>query len=79
MFADIEAPVFSNCLLALLDLIVTEFFHMAALQADNMIVVTAFIQFKHCLATLEVMAHQQASLLKLRKYAVNSCQPYIFI
>lgn len=74
MVVDIESAVFGNLGLPLLDFRIVELFDLAALQAYQMIVVTAFIQFEYCLAAFEVVAHQQSRLFELRQDTVHRGQ-----
>ncbi len=73
----LEAAAVCRFVLKLLDFLVTELFHMSALQAHDMVVMTAFVELEHGFAALEMMAHQQTSLLKLRQYAIYGCQANI--
>ena len=61
-----EATVLCDLALTLLDLGVVEFFHATALQAHQMIMVGVAGQLEYCLATLKMVAFEQACLLKLR-------------
>lgn len=72
---DAESSVFRNAVLAFFNLGVEKFFHFSALQADQMVVVFAMIEFKHRLVAIEMVAHQQAGLFKLCQYAVHRGQP----
>lgn len=71
---DFESPLAGGLVLQFFDFLITEFFHMAALQADNMIVMAAFAQFEYGLAAFEMVAHQQPGLLELCQYAVNGSE-----
>src|SRR5688572_8095304 len=71
----LEAALLGNRTLALLDLGVVELLDPAALQADQVIVVTALAQFEHRLARLEVLASEQAGMLELSEDAVDGRQP----
>lgn len=66
-----EAAFLGNLDLALLDFRVVEFFHLSALQAYQVIMVTAAFEFKHRLAAFKMVTLQQARLLELCQYAVN--------
>jgi len=50
VLADLEAALPCDPDLALLDIGVVEFFDVAALQADQVIMVRALVQFEDCLA-----------------------------
>ena len=71
---EFEALVGSDFLLALLDVGVVELLDPAALQADQVIVVLAFIDLEDGLARLEIAALEQTSLFKLRQDTVDSRQ-----
>ena len=62
MAVDAESTVFCDAVLSPLDLRVVELLHATALQAHQMVVVTALVEFEHGLAALEVMALQQAGM-----------------
>ena len=79
MVADFEAVFLGHDILPLLDLRIEELLDLAALQADQVIVVRAFIQLEHRLARIEVMALQQAGLLELRQYPVNRGQADVHV
>lgn len=65
-----KASIFGNFNLTLLDFSVVKFFHSAALQANQMVVVTVAGKFKHCLAAFEVVAFEQSCLLELGQHPV---------
>src|SRR3954447_6613975 len=67
MFGNIKAACLGNALLTLFYFFVKKFFDPAAIQANQMVVVRAFIQFEHCFAGFEMIAMQQAGLFKLRQ------------
>src|SRR5436309_1714931 len=74
MFADLKTAVACDLGLALLDFSVEEFLDAAALQAHQMIVVTALVELEYCFAGLEMMAYQQARLLELGKHPIDRGQ-----
>lgn len=74
MVVDAEAALCGSLFLAALDFLVAELFDAATLQAHNVVVMTALVEFEHSLATFEVVAHQQARLLELGQYPVNGGQ-----
>lgn len=74
MIVDREAALLGNAVLALLDFSVDELFDFAALQADQMIVVVAMIEFEYRLVAIEMVAHQQARLLELGEHAIHRGQ-----
>ncbi len=63
--------------LAFFDLGVVKLLDVAALYAHQMIVVTALIELEHRFVGFKVVAYQEASLLELQQYAVDSCQPRV--
>src|SRR5690606_640439 len=74
VFGDGEAAFLGDLGLALLDFGVVEFLDLAALHADQMVVVLAFVELEHGLAGLEVMALQQARLFELGQHAIDRGQ-----
>ena len=56
VLGDLEAALAGDLRLPLLDLGIVELLDAAALQADQVIVVTALVQFEHRLAGFEMMA-----------------------
>lgn len=79
MLSDIEAALPGNALLSLLDLIVKELLHPAAIQAHKVIVVRSLVEFKYRLARFKMIPVQETGLLELRQHAVNRCQSDIHI
>jgi purine nucleoside phosphorylase len=66
-----EASIFGDSDLASLDFGVVKFFHPTALQANQVIVVSAAGKLKHGLAAFEVVAFEQSRLLELRQHPVH--------
>ena len=66
-----EAAFLGNGVLALFDFGIDEFLDLAALQADQMIVMGAFVQFENRLAGFEVVTLQQARLLELGQHPID--------
>ena len=64
VIVDGKSKVGGDFFLARLDGRIMELFHMAALQAHNVVVVITFVELKHCFATFKVMAQQQTCLFK---------------
>ena len=60
--------------LALFDLGVEELLDTTAVQAHQVVVVLALVEFEHRLARLEVAAPQQPGLLELHQHAVDGGQ-----
>ena len=69
-----EASCLGHGGLALLDLGVVEFLHLAAVQAHQVVVMLVLAQLVDRLAGLEVVAAQQAGLLELGEHAVHRGQ-----
>ena len=63
--------------LTLLDLGVVKLFHFAAVQAHQMVVVLARIEFKDRLATFKMAATQDLGVFKLGQNTVDRGQPDI--
>ena len=57
MFAYREATFFGDFILAFFDFSIEKFFHPPALQANQMIVVAALIEFEHGFAAFKEMAY----------------------
>jgi hypothetical protein len=74
VLAHLEAALLGDLVLALLDLGVVELLDLAALQADQVVVVLALVQFEDRLAGLEVMPLQQARLLELGQHPIDRGQ-----
>ena len=72
---DLEALELGHVVLPLLDLRVVELLHPPAVQAHQVVVVLAFVEFVHRLAALEVAAAEDAGLLELREHAVHVARP----
>lgn len=60
--------------LALFDLRIVEFLHLATIEAHQMIVVGAFVELINGLAALKIAAGEQARLLKLREHPIDRGQ-----
>lgn len=54
---------------------IDKLFDPAAGQADEMVVMRAFVQLEHRAAAFEVIASQQPSLLELRQHPVHRGKP----
>ena len=63
-----------DIVLALLDFRVKKLLNSAAIQAYQVVMVLAFVEFIHRLATFKLAACEQAGLLKLHQYTVNGGQ-----
>ena len=73
--ADGETACLRNLFLAFFDLAVVELLDMAALQADQVVVMAAAVEFEHRLAGFEVVALEQPGLLELGQHPVDSGEP----
>jgi len=58
MIVKFKPAVFGNHLLATLNFFVKKLYNFAALHAHQMVVMSAFIQLKHRLARLKMLASQ---------------------
>src|SRR5260363_297253 len=77
MVMQCKTAAFGNILLALLNLGIIEFFHLSAIDANEMIVMRAFVQFKYRFAGLKMLAREQTRLFKLREDAIDRRQSNI--
>ncbi|SCX37785.1 hypothetical protein SAMN05720354_101183 [Nitrosospira sp. Nsp1] len=73
-----KASIFGDFDLTPLDFSVVKFFHPAALQANQVVVVSVAGKFEHCLATLEMVTFEQPRLLELGQHPVHSGETDIF-
>ncbi len=71
MFVDDEPPLLGHGRLTVFNLGVEKLFDMAAIQAYEMVVMGSAVEFENCLATFEMVAHQQPGLFELGEHAVN--------
>ena len=71
MLGDLEAALERDLLLAAFDFFVVELFHVAAIEADQVVVVGTGVEFVDGLAGLEVVAVQQSCLFELGQHAVD--------
>ena len=78
MVADGKSPVFGDAGLAFFNFLVEEFFHLAALQAYQMIMMSTTVQFEHRFSAFKMMAFQQSGLFKLGEYPIHCCQANVF-
>jgi hypothetical protein len=74
VFFQSKAFGFGNRRLALFNLSVVKLFDPAAIEADQMIVVSALIELINGFATFKIAAREQACLLKLGEHAIYRCQ-----
>lgn len=78
MVRQFKVSEFGNFGLKLLNGLILEFFHLAAMDADQMVVVISSIELKDRVATFKVMPHHKASGFKLGEDAVDRGEPYFF-
>lgn len=71
---DGEAVLGSDLLLPRLDCRIVKLFQMAALQAHDMIVMLALVQFKYGFTAFKIVAQQNAGHFKLGKHAIYGGQ-----
>lgn len=71
---NVKTAFLGDFFLAFLDFCIVKFFHASALQADEMVVMGALIEFKDGFVAVKVMPHQQAGLFELRQHPVYGCQ-----
>lgn len=74
MIADMESVPIRDGLLPLLDHVVDEFFDATALDTDDMVVMTAVIEFEYGAATLKIVPLHQTGGLELGENPVNGSQ-----
>ena len=74
MVGDRKTFGFGDRVLAFFDFGVVKLFHLAAVQADQVVVVFALVQLKHRFATFKLAALQDARLLKLCQHPVHRGQ-----
>ncbi len=79
MFSDVKTALFGDRMLAQFNFFIEEFFDQATVEADQMVVVRALVQFKNGLAGLEMIPVQQAGLLELRQDAIYRGQADIHV
>ena len=77
MVGDGKAFGFGHGVLAFFDFGVVKLFHLAAVQADQVVVVLALVQLKHRFTALKLAALQNTGLLKLRQHPVHRGQAHI--
>ena len=74
---EFKAAFQGDLTLALLDFRVIELLDEAAVQAYQVIVMLAFVEFVNCLASFEMVARENARLLELRQNTVDRGQANI--
>lgn len=79
MLADDEAAFLGDPVLPLFNGGVVELLDLAALQADQMVVVLPFVEFKDSLAGFEVVTFEQAGLFELGEHAIDRGEANIHV
>ena len=79
MVVDVEMALRRDGVLALFDATVDELLDLAAVQANDVVMVVAAVQFEHGHAVLEMVARHQAGGLELRQHPVDGRQPDVFV
>src|SRR5271165_5963652 len=79
VIADLESQSLRHRLLPLLDASVDELLHMAAVDADDVIVVRALVQLEHRHAALEMVAGNESGGLELGEDAIHRRQADVLI
>lgn len=79
MLGNIKAALFGNPLLAFFDFFVVKLFHPAAIEANEMVMVGAFVQLEYRLAGFKMIPVKQTCLLELRQHTIDRCQADIHI
>lgn len=74
-----KAVFFGYPVLTLFDFSIAELFDLAAIRANEVIVMIAVIQFEDCLAAVELAANENTGLLELSKNAIHGGQAYVDI
>ena len=74
---DFKTTRFGHGVLPLFNLGIKKFLYFAAVQAHQMVVVLAFVQLVNRFAALEVVAAQDAGLLKLQQHPVHRGQAHV--
>jgi hypothetical protein len=73
-----KALFFSDAALAFLDRGVHEFEHLAAFDADHVIMMMTLVEFENGTPSLKVVPNDQPRLLKLRQHAIHSGESHLF-
>lgn len=68
---DFKAVTLGNSVLPPLDIIIHELFDVPAIDALDMVMVRAFVEFEHRHAVGEVVARHETRSLKLGQYAID--------
>ena len=79
MLLDDEASFGGDPVLPIFDLRVEELFNFPTLNANQVVVVAAFIELENRLAGFEVVTFEQAGLLELGQYPINGRQTDVHV
>jgi hypothetical protein len=79
VFLDLEAEAVGNRILTIFDGFIVELFDLAAVHADDMIVVRTGIEFENRHAVLEAVPADQARGLELRQHTIDSGQANVIV
>ena len=71
MVRNLKAALGGDLVLAGLDFLVEELFHAPAIEANQMIVVGAFVELENRLARLKMIAVKQSRLFELGQYPID--------
>ncbi len=74
MVGQFEPKLAGHLVLALLDGLVEKLLNVATIEADNMIMVRATIEFKDGMPALEVMPLDKPGTFELGQYPVDGCE-----
>lgn len=74
MVGDFKPVFLRNADLAFFDFFIEKLFYLAAIEANQMVVVRTFVQLEHGLAGFKVIALQQTGLLELCQDAINGSE-----
>ncbi len=77
MVCDREAFGFGNRMLAFFNFSIKKLLYLAAIEADQMVVVLAFVEFVNRFTRFKMVTAQNACLFELGQHAVNRCQSNI--
>ena len=77
MVLDLKSPIARDLDLSLFDIGIVELFDVTALDAHDMVVMTAALELEDRFAEFEMMADEQTRLLELRKHAVHGREPRV--
>ena len=74
MIGEPEAVLFRDSDLPVLDGVVDELGHLAAIDAHDVVMVLSRVEFEYCMPFREVMSDNESGRLELRQDAVNRCE-----